>query len=87
MAAARSRGRRTGHIPYGKQLASDGCHLQENPHEQAILHEIRWLRAKGQTVLGICDRLNEKGLRNRAGGLFKPSHIAQLLERHPAKIA
>jgi hypothetical protein len=68
--------------PYGKRLANDGRHLEENPGEQAILHQIRWLRAKGITVLGICDRLTEKQLFNRAGKPFRESHVAQLLERH-----
>jgi DNA invertase Pin-like site-specific DNA recombinase len=82
MAAARLKGRRVGHVPYGKRVASDGRHLEENPQEQAILQQIRRLRVRGATVLGICDTLNEKGHRNRAGQPFKSGHVAQLLERH-----
>lgn len=82
MGVAKRQGRRVGHIPYGKRVGADGRHLEDNPDEQAILTEIRWLRVRGFAVLSICDVLNEKGLRNRAGGLFKASHIAQLLERH-----
>ncbi len=39
-------------------------------------------RASGDSLMAICDMLNEKGLHNRAGGIFTPSHVAQLLERH-----
>jgi hypothetical protein len=54
--------------------------------KSSILVEVRRLRARGYALISICETLNEQGLRNRRGGLFKPSHIGQLLDRHPAKI-
>jgi DNA invertase Pin-like site-specific DNA recombinase len=82
MGIAKKQGRRVGHVPWGQRVGDDGRTLLPNPSEVAILEEIRWLRARGFTLIGICDALNEKGLRNRAGGIFKPSHVGQLLERH-----
>jgi len=82
MAAARSKGRRTGHVPWGSRVAADGRHLESNPEELAVLEEIRRLRHRGLTLIDICDALTEKGLLNRASNPFKPSHVAQLLERH-----
>jgi DNA invertase Pin-like site-specific DNA recombinase len=82
MAAARSKGRRTGHMPWGSRLAADGRHLEPNPEEVAILEKIRRLRHRGLTLIDICDALTEQRLFNRAGNPFKPSHVAQLLERH-----
>ena len=46
-----------------------------------MLRDARLMRAKGLTVLGICDVLN-KNWRNRKGQPFRESHVAQLLERH-----
>ena len=87
MAAIRRRGERAGHLPFGWRVGSDGRHLEENPDEQAILAEVRLLRAKGYALISICDELNQRGLKNRQGREWKPSFIGQLLDRHPAKIA
>ena len=40
LAHKRKLGLRTGHIPYGWQLAADGKHLEENPAEQPAFREI-----------------------------------------------
>ncbi|MEN3339853.1 MAG: hypothetical protein V7647_3529 [Acidobacteriota bacterium] len=82
MSMGRARNQRIGHLPYGKRLAADGIHLEENPAEQAILRAIRMARARGLCLVDICEELTTHGFRNRLGGMFKESHVAQLLERH-----
>jgi DNA invertase Pin-like site-specific DNA recombinase len=80
--AAKARGRRVGHLPWGWKLADDGVHLEENQNEVATLERIRWLRARGYTMHGIAEVLTSEGKVNRAGQPFKVGHLAQLLERH-----
>lgn len=82
LAVARSKNQRVGHVPWGSRVSSDGRHLEPNPDEMAILEEIRRLRHRGLTILDICDALTAKSMFNRKGEPFKPSHVAQLLERH-----
>ena len=45
--AKRSRNERTGAIPYGKRLAPDGVHLEDNPQEQACIGTILQLHSEG----------------------------------------
>jgi DNA invertase Pin-like site-specific DNA recombinase len=82
MQAARAKNRRIGHLPYGKKLAADGIHLEENADEQQALGAIRLARAKGLTLHDICLELERLGHRNRKGERFRESHVAQLLDRH-----
>jgi DNA invertase Pin-like site-specific DNA recombinase len=82
MGVAKKQGRRVGHVPFGKRVASDGRHLEEDPFELMILNRIRWLRARGFTLDDIATELNQQGFANRQGRPWKPSFIGQLLERH-----
>ena len=82
MSVARSKGRRTGHLAWGKQLAPDGRHVVDHPGELAILDAIRAARHRGLCIVDICLELTAKSMFNRKGQPFKPSHVAQLLERH-----
>jgi hypothetical protein len=84
MAAAKQRGQRVGHLPYGWQLADDGRTLVVNDDEQGTLRLVRRLRGLGYAQLDIANELNRLGFRTRRGGPFQRSFIAQLLHRHPA---
>ena len=78
LAVKRSRGERTGQVPYGYALAADGVHLEENPAEQTIIGQIRAMRAAGlslRTVTTECERL---GLLSRAVRPFGLTQIARL---------
>lgn len=79
MAAARAKGRRTGHVPWGSRVGSDGRHLEPNPEELATLEKIRRLRHRGLTLIDICETLTAKGLFNRKGQRFRLSHVAQFV--------
>jgi DNA invertase Pin-like site-specific DNA recombinase len=89
MAAARSKGRRVGHIPYGSKVASDGRFLEPNPQEVAVLKQVHHWRVRGVTLHGIAELLNEAGVPTRHGRRWAASAIGQLLDRHadPAKSA
>lgn len=56
-----------GKIPFGKRLADDDRRLEDNPEEQAILDEIRRLRAEGLSLRAVADELNKRGVARRNG--------------------
>lgn len=82
MAEARKRGQRIGRIPFGRRLAPDGVHLEQDEHEQMILSHIRLLRAKGYALVTIAEHLNAAGHCNRYGRPWTRQFVGQLLERH-----
>ena len=82
MAAAKVRGQRVGHLPFGQQLADDGRTLVPNQGEQQTLALVRRLRRLGYAQADIATELNRLGFRTRRGGLFQRSFVAQLLQRH-----
>jgi DNA invertase Pin-like site-specific DNA recombinase len=67
----RSNGQRIGNIAYGYRLAADGCHLEPEPHEQAVIAKIRHLRERRRTVRAIAADLNATGLRTRRGTAWR----------------
>jgi DNA invertase Pin-like site-specific DNA recombinase len=83
MSMGRAKGRRIGHVPWGKRLANDGRHLEPNPEELAVLAEIHRLRNRGFALFSIAEELNARGWRNRQGRPWQPTFVAQLLSRHP----
>jgi DNA invertase Pin-like site-specific DNA recombinase len=56
-----------GKVPFGKQLADDGIHLEDNPAEQRALELIRELRNEGHTLADVADELNRRGVPRRNG--------------------
>jgi recombinase len=77
--AQRSNGWRVGKIPYGSQLAADGCHLEAEPHEQAVIATIRHLRDRRRTLRAIAADLNATGWRTRRGTAWRLEHVARIL--------
>jgi len=74
LAVKKRRGERTGYIPYGKRLASDKLHLEEDETEQKIIKDILELYSKGLTYRNIANELNLRRIYNRKN---KPwSHVA-----------
>jgi site-specific DNA recombinase len=67
LAAKRARGERTGHLPYGMQVAADGRTLQPCPAEQEVIAAVHEYRAAGLTLAAIAARLAERGLWTRNG--------------------
>ena len=75
----KSRGQRTGQVPYGKQLSSDGVHLEDNEQEQAILRGILSLREEGLSIRAIAERLNLQATPAR-GKKWHPTTVARILK-------
>lgn len=76
----RSRGERTGDVPFGHSLAEDGVHLVEVEEEQATIREVRNLAGQGLTLRAICERLASMGLRPRSGA-WHSTKVARILRR------
>jgi hypothetical protein len=75
----RSQGQRTGQVPYGKQLAADGVHLEDNENEQRVLVGIRSLRDEGLSIRAIAERLNLDSVPAR-GARWHPTTVARILK-------
>ena len=75
----RSCGERVGNIAYGFRLAPDGEHVEEDPHEQAVVAEIQRLRAQGCTLRGIAAALNQHKFRTRRGTAWRLESVARVL--------
>jgi DNA invertase Pin-like site-specific DNA recombinase len=78
LAVKRTRGERTGQIPFGYALAADGVHLEENPAEQSIIGRIRALRAAGLSLRAVTAECARAGLVSRAARPFALTQIARL---------
>jgi site-specific DNA recombinase len=77
----RSRGERTGNIPFGSRLAADGERLEPDPDEQAALAEIRRLRSQGATLRGIAAAMNHRSHRTRRGTAWRLESVARVLKQ------
>lgn len=76
----RGRGQRiSGNVPYGYYLGEDGVHLQEHPHEQAMLKLAHELRQGGRSLREIARELFAQGFLSRKGGPFEASQIKRML--------
>jgi DNA invertase Pin-like site-specific DNA recombinase len=78
LAVKRSRGERTGQVPYGYALAADGVHLEENAAEQAIIDQIRVMRAAGLSLRSVTAECERRGLLSRATRPFALTQIARI---------
>ena len=64
--AKKARNEFVGRVPYGKKLASDNIHLEDEPEEIAILEQIRVLRSTKMGPRYIAEHLNSRGFLNRS---------------------
>jgi hypothetical protein len=79
LARKRSNGERTGQVPFGFDLASDGVTLIPNAGEQESWGVIRGLRTQGMTLREIAAELNRRGIRTKKGGPWVHSTIQRLV--------
>lgn len=79
LAVKRSRGERTGDIPYGWRLGADGIHLEPEHEEQRMVTSVREARAAGMSLRGIRKHLSSAGFTPRAGGRWHIQTIANIL--------
>jgi len=80
LAVKRTRGERTGEVPYGWRLSADGVHLEEHPDEARAVALVRELRAAGVSIRAIAERL-EAAKAPARGSRWHPTTVARLLER------
>ena len=84
LAVKRSRGEKTGGAaPFGFQIAEDGVHLVPRDDEQAVIAQVRELRAGGLSIRGIATRLNDQEVPAR-GSRWHRTTVERLLERDVA---
>ncbi len=75
----RSKGERVGNVHYGYRLSGDGKHVEPEPKEQAVLAEIRALRARRRSLREVAAALNERGCRTRRGSPWRQEYIRNLI--------
>jgi len=78
LAVKRSRGERTGQVPYGYSLAADGVHLAENAAEQAIIVQVRAMRSAGLSLRAVTTECTRRGLVSRVARPFALTQIARI---------
>jgi DNA invertase Pin-like site-specific DNA recombinase len=81
LAHKKSKGERTGSVPFGFTLAGDGIQLIPDDAEQAVLVTIRQLRAAGESMRAIAAELNRQGVATKNGKPWVHSTIQRILER------
>jgi DNA invertase Pin-like site-specific DNA recombinase len=84
LAAKKRRNERTGTVPYGYRLATDGIHLEPDAAEQAVLARVRELAAAGLSQQKIVENLAAHGVVGRTGAPLKKTQIARMLVRAAA---
>jgi len=80
----RAKGERVGAVPFGFRLAADGVHLELEAEEQAILTQIRALRAEGKSYAQIAAAVTAAGRTTRKGTPLRFQAIARMLRRPDA---
>jgi site-specific DNA recombinase len=83
MAHERANGQRVGTIPYGFDLGLDGATLVPSEAEQAIIAEIRTMRAAGMKLEPIAAALTDRAVATKTGRSTNWTHqaVARILKR------
>ena len=83
LAVKKANGQRVGAIPYGYDLAPDGHTLIPNEAEQAVITEIRAMRAEGMRLQLIARTLSGRNIRTktRKSGDWSHQAVARILAR------
>jgi DNA invertase Pin-like site-specific DNA recombinase len=76
----RAQGERVGTVAYGKTLAADGIHLEDNPAEQDVIATAQIYAQHGLSLRKIAARLADEGYMSRTDKPFTPQAIANMLE-------
>jgi len=79
LAEKKTKGERTGHVPFGHKLAADGVHLEICPLEQDILCQMRNLQREGLSIRKIAEELNRRQAFNRNGTIWTKSAIHRVM--------
>lgn len=78
-------GERVGEVPFGFTLAADGSTLTADDAEQAVIRDIRALRADGWTYRAIAAELTRRGILTKKGkATWTHQSVASILDRSAA---
>lgn len=75
----RSSGERVGTVPFGYRVAQDDMHLEMEPGEQAVVEQVRAMKAGGSTLRSITAELNRRGFTTRRGTAWRFQYVAQVV--------
>ena len=86
MAVKRANGQRIAAIPYGFDIADDGTTLLPNEAEQAVIDEVRAIRAVDMKLQQIASTRTSRGGATKTGKSSRWTHhaVARILERESA---
>lgn len=76
----RSKRELVGAVPYGYALAADGVALVEVPQEQAVIAEVRAMRAAGLSLRRVSRELEARGSLARNGKPFAAVQVLRMME-------
>lgn len=76
-----AQGQRVGKVPFGFDLAYDGCTLVANQSEQEAISVVRELRAGGLSLRDIATELNTRKIPTKEGKPWTHSTIQRILSR------
>ena len=77
----RSRKERTGGIPFGFSVATDGVKLLPNDEERRVIDAAAWLRGEGLSYRQVCEQLDELEFRNRNEVPWHPAQVRRVLQK------
>jgi DNA invertase Pin-like site-specific DNA recombinase len=80
LAHKKSKGERTGEVPFGSQLAADGVKLEQCAAEQEVLRLVAELRSEGLSLRAITAQLEARGVLNRAGKPLTLTSVARMVK-------
>lgn len=75
----KDKGQRVGHIPFGKKLADDGIHLEDNHEESQTFSLMSKLRSKNISIRNIAQKMNSNGKLNR-GSIWNHASVHRILK-------
>jgi site-specific DNA recombinase len=73
----KQQGNHYGRVPYGWVRVEGKLHVE--PYEQKILGKIRELHRNGESLGGICRKLNDEKVKTSLGGPWRPSTLQRIL--------
>lgn len=75
-----AKGQRIGRVPYGKKLAADGIHLEQEPNELLAIQRIADMHKDGVSIRRIAARLNAESVKPR-GSRWHKSTVQRILKQ------
>ena len=83
MQVKKANGQRVGAIPFGFDLANDGTTLIPNDREQAVIGDMRSMKAGGRTLREIALALTDRGIPTKTGKTNRWTHsaVARIVSR------